>query len=355
MGTCGSSLSAEEKKELAKTRGIEEQNAKDHARDEMTIKLLLLGPGESGKSTMFKQMKLLYGKGFDEDERRDWIPKIQMGTLTAMKTVCAAASRLGLRDKVLCQDSFAVMLHINERAPLSLELADHIKALWTDPGILETWDRRSEFQVIESNELYFREADIIAATGYVPSDQDILASRVRTCGIVEEAYVIDNVEFVIIDVGGQRNERKKWIHCFDNVNAVIFVAALSEFDQMMFEDETQNRMVDSLHLFDSICNSRWFQKTAMILFLNKRDLFAKKVTRKDIQSVADWRDYDGKPHDYDDGVSFFLQKFLDKNQQKNKDIYTHVTCATDTENVKVVFDASKDIILKFNLEASGFM
>ena len=58
---------------------------------------------------------------------------------------------------------------------------------------------------------------------------------------------------------------RRWIHAFDSVNAVIFVAAISEFDQMLYEDEMQNRMVDTLHLFDDICNSRWFQQTAMIL------------------------------------------------------------------------------------------
>lgn len=352
MGLCGSSLSADEKQEIARTRNIEEQNAKDHARDEMTIKLLLLGAGESGKSTIFKQMKLLYGKGFSDDDRRDWVPKIQMGAISAMKTVCSAAAKFGLAEKIRFKGAFDSMIDANERALLSLEVAEHIKALWQEPGILETWDRRSEFQVIESNELYFHKIDLLASPGYLPTDEDILASRVRTCGIVEETYVIENVEFIIIDVGGQRNERKKWIHCFDNVNALIFVAALSEFDQMMFEDETQNRMIDTLHLFDSICNSRWFQKTAMILFLNKRDLFAKKISRKGIRDVNDWQDYQGKANDYDDGVSYFLNQFLEKNHQKNKDIYTHVTCATDTENVKVVFNASKDIILKFNLEAS---
>ena len=58
-----------------------------------------------------------------------------------------------------------------------------------------------------------------------------LRTRVRTSGIVEEKYIIDEVTFVMYDVGGQRNERKKWIHCFDNVTAVIFVAAVSEYDQ----------------------------------------------------------------------------------------------------------------------------
>lgn len=355
MGICSSSLSPEEKQALSKSRSIEEKNACDHARDEMTIKLLLLGAGESGKSTIFKQMKLLYGKGFGDDDRRDWIPKIHMNTISAMREICLAVTRLSLEQKVLDKTAFSYLCNTTNRIDLTFELSTSIKSLWSDPGIQEAWERRSEYQVIESNELYFKKIDHISAHGYMPTDEDILASRVRTCGIVEETYVIENVEFVIIDVGGQRNERKKWIHCFDNVNAVIFVAALSEYDQMMFEDEKQNRMSDTLLLFDSICNSRWFQKTAMILFLNKRDLFQKKVAKQNIADVVEWQEYSGKPYDYDDGVGYFLQKFLEKNQQKNKDIYTHITCATDTKNVKVVFNASKDIILKFNLEASGFM
>ena len=78
-------------------------------------------------------------------------------------------------------------------------------------------------------------------------------------------------------MGGQRNERRKWIHCFDNVNAVVFVASLSEFDQNLFEDETKNRLDEALELFQQISNSKWFQQTSLILFLNKKDLFEKKV------------------------------------------------------------------------------
>ena len=84
---------------------------------------------------------------------------------------------------------------------------------------------------------------------YEPTTMDILNSRSRTSGIVEDHFIIKGVEFVILDVGGQRNERKKWMHCFEDMNAVIFVAALSEFDQNLFEDETQNRMVEALTLF----------------------------------------------------------------------------------------------------------
>lgn len=59
------------------------------------------------------------------------------------------------------------------------------------------------------------------------------------------------------DVGGQRNERKKWIHCFDDVTAVIFVASLSEYDQVLYEDNTVNRMEEAVTLFSDIANSRY--------------------------------------------------------------------------------------------------
>lgn len=51
-----------------------------------------------------------------------------------------------------------------------------------------------------------------------------------------------NIGFRVFDVGGQRSERKKWIHCFEDVNSIIFIAALSEYDEVLFEDETTVRL-----------------------------------------------------------------------------------------------------------------
>jgi GTPase SAR1 family protein len=110
------------------------------------------------------------------------------------------------------------------------------------------------------------------------------------------------VHFVIIDVGGQRSERRKWMHAFDEVTAVIFVAALSEFDQKMFEDTSANRMVDALELFDKTCNGAVFKNTPIILFLNKSDLFRTKIAETQIATTPAFGDYPGKPHDYDDGI-----------------------------------------------------
>ena len=88
-----------------------------------------------------------------------------------------------------------------------------LKNIWNDAGFQKTWKERAHFQVQDALKYYMLEIDRIAAPDWVPTNADILRSRVRTTGIQEETYLIDGVEFVMFDVGGQRNERKKYA-CF---------------------------------------------------------------------------------------------------------------------------------------------
>lgn len=126
---------------------------------------------------------------------------------------------------------------------------------------------------------FFDAIDRISEPNYIPNQADVLRARVRTTGIEEADFELDDFQFKMVDVGGQRSERRKWIHCFDCVTAVIFCAALSEYDQALREDDTQNRMKESLLLFDEIRNSPWFRSTPFILFLNKLDLFREKIQK----------------------------------------------------------------------------
>jgi GTPase SAR1 family protein len=344
MGLCGS-VDADGRATNARLQKELDNYA---AQMEDKIRLLLLGAGESGKSTIFKQMRIIYGSGFTQSDRQMYITAIHNNTISCMKAIC---EHIQEEDGVRAVAELKVLDEASETDPLTEELGAIISTLWGDSGVQKAWNRRSEYQVIESNAEYFKKIDEISAFGYVPDDADILLSRVRTTGIVEESYEIEGSTFVIIDVGGQRNERKKWIHCFEDVNAIIYVAALSEYDQVLFEDKKQNRMVEALTLFGEMCNSPWFERTDMILFLNKCDLFQDKIMKVKINSVPEFEEYEIPPQDYDSGVQFFLEEFMKRNH-KEKDIFFHVTCATDSSNVKVVFDACRDIILKKNLEVS---
>jgi GTPase SAR1 family protein len=376
MGACGSGMSAEDKTALANSKKLEMLNKQDHKKEMSRVKLLLLGTGESGKSTIFKQLKILYSaeKGYTSKEREQAKPYIYGNVFANMKVVVENTDKYGPIHNESAKHAFLSLLKADdEPAPeITPHIASTLKHLWNDPGIQATWKQRANFQVQDALKYYLTEIDRIAAPHWTPSDADILRSRVRTTGIQEETYIIDKVEFAMFDVGGQRNERKKWIHCFDQVTAVIFVAAISEYNQVLYEDNSMNRIVEALLLFEEIANSKWFKQTSIILFLNKRDLFAEKICEVPFRGEGRFDDFKG-PHVqpgthsaivgteehkacYDAAVNYLKEAFLARNkQQATKEIYTHVTCATDTKNVEVVFNACKDIILKSNLHGSGFM
>lgn len=119
--------------------------------------------------------------------------------------------------------------------------------------------------------------DRISTKDYLPTEQDVLRVRVPTTGIIEYPFVLENITFRMVDVGGQRSERRKWIHCFENVTSIMFLAALSEYDQVLVESDNENRMEESKALFRTIITYPWFQNSSVILFLNKKDLLEEKI------------------------------------------------------------------------------
>lgn len=339
------------------SKEIEKLMNKQFDVDNSKVKLLLLGAGESGKSTIFKQMRVLFGAPLSEDEKQQITPVVYNNTIASMKILCTETKNLGYEGDVVAKDKLDIMLGLDDQCEINEEIGLVIKELWSDPGLLQTWKRRAEFQIVESVKYYFNEIERIMKDDYVATQQDMLLARVRTSGIVTEKYVIDGVDFEMYDVGGQRNERKKWMHCFDDVTAVIFVAALSEYDQVLFEDATANRMTEAVDLFGDICNNKVFESSSMILFLNKKDLYEDKIKQVHIGDQPAFAEFTGKLGDidyYEKGIKYFLDLFLAQNQNTDRQIYNHATCATDSKNVEVVFNSCKDIIMRQNMSAMGF-
>uniref|UniRef100_A0A8C2RN77 Guanine nucleotide-binding protein G(T) subunit alpha-3 n=1 Tax=Capra hircus TaxID=9925 RepID=A0A8C2RN77_CAPHI len=321
----GIGISSESKESAKRSKELEKKLQEDAERDARTVKLLLLGAGESGKSTIVKQMKIIHKNGYSEQECMEF--------------------------KAEDQRQLCVMANTLEDGSMTPELAEVIKRLWRDPGIQACFERASEYQLNDSAAYYLNDLDRIAAPGYVPNEQDVLHSRVKTTGIIETQFSFKDLHFRMFDVGGQRSERKKWIHCFEGVTCIIFCAALSAYDMVLVEDEEVNRMHESLHLFNSICNHKYFATTSIVLFLNKKDLFQEKVTKVHL-SIC-FPEYTG-PNTFEDAGNYIKNQFLDLNLKKeDKEIYSHMTCATDTQNVKFVFDAVTDIIIKENLKDCG--
>jgi len=349
MGTCATSAAMSE--EQIRSQNIDAEMNRAEKDENEKIKLLLLGAGESGKSTFFKQIDLLYGKPWSRDKRAEFRPIIFENTIDAMKTILTDGF-LTLEGDIPAdlEAKAALILQIVKDAGgtynLTEEIAAGIDSLWQEPLVKQAFDNRAEYQLYDSAEYFFNKVVQLCKPDYLPDSQDILRSRVRTTGIHEQTFLINDVEFIFVDVGGQRNERKKWIHCFENVTAVIFLAALSAYDQVLMEKDNVNRLNEAIALFEHIVNSNFFQQPSMILFLNKDDLFRERIQTKDLRNdEKKWfTDYEGGC-DEEAAYKYIENKFLSKCRNKDKQIFVKRTTATDTRNMETVFDAARETIL----------
>jgi len=342
--------------EIAADAAMKKAADAEIAKQKKITKMLLLGAGESGKSTIFKQMKVINKNGYTKKELQEFTGIVHSNVIASMKAMLSSYEKLELAmpaDVADLKGKFDAACGDDKLTP---EGGAIVKQLWESSSIQGQFTRRNEYQLNDSAEFYFKDVDRIAAADYQPTTDDVLRSRVRTTGIVQSEFEIKGLNIAMFDVGGQRNERRKWIHCFDNVDCVVFVASLSEFDQVLFEDETMNRLDEAFDLFAQIVNSKWFKETAVILFLNKKDLFEQKLGEK---NFADYVNKNEKREPYSGGntmaecAAYTKKEFLKRNKNESKSIYNHVTTAIDTSNVKFVFNAVVGMILEENLKSSG--
>ncbi|CAK1546106.1 unnamed protein product [Leptosia nina] len=344
-------MSEEAKEQKRINQEIERQLRKDKRDARRELKLLLLGTGESGKSTFIKQMRIIHGSGYSDEDKRGFIKLVYQNIFMAMQSMIRAMDLLKIQYGNPSNGEQAELIAaIDFESVTTFEspYVEAIKGLWADSGIQECYDRRREYQLTDSAKYYLQEIDRVAAPNYLPTEQDILRVRVPTTGIIEYPFDLEEIRFRMVDVGGQRSERRKWIHCFENVTSIIFLVALSEYDQILFESENENRMEESKALFKTIITYPWFQHSSVILFLNKKDLLEEKIMYSHL--VDYFPEFDGLQRDASAAREFILRMFVDLNPDAEKIIYSHFTCATDTENIRFVFAAVKDTILQSNLK-----
>ncbi|XP_014678420.1 PREDICTED: guanine nucleotide-binding protein G(q) subunit alpha [Priapulus caudatus] len=345
-------LSEEAKEQKRINQEIEKQlrQAKKDARRE--LKLLLLGTGESGKSTFIKQMRIIHGSGYSDEDKRGFTRLVYQNIFMAMQSMIRAMEtlRIPYHDPSNEQERAAMVKQVDYETVTTFEspYVEAIKSLWGDSGIQECYDRRREYQLTDSAKYYLTDLDRVSAPDYLPTVQDILRVRVPTTGIIEYPFDLESIIFRMVDVGGQRSERRKWIHCFENVTSIMFLVALSEYDQVLVESDNENRMEESKALFRTIITYPWFQNSSVILFLNKKDLLEEKIMHSHL--VDYFPEFDGPQRDAQAAREFILRMFVDLNPDSDKIIYSHFTCATDTENIRFVFAAVKDTILQLNLK-----
>ncbi|CAH1126934.1 unnamed protein product [Ceutorhynchus assimilis] len=325
--SCFQSEEAKEQKRI--NAEIEKQLKRDKRDARRELKLLLLGTGESGKSTFIKQMRIIHGAGYSEEDKISFVKLIFQNIFMAMQSMLKAMDLLNIQygDKAN-EEKAELVKDIDYETVTSFEAsyADAIQDLWNDSGVQECYDRRREYQLTDSAKYYLSDLDRIRAEGYLPSEQDILRARAPTTGILEYPFDLDSIIFRMVDVGGQRSERRKWIHCFENVTSIIFLVSLSEYDQILFESENENRMEESKALFKTIITYPWFQNSSIILFLNKKDLLEEKIMTSHL--IDYFPDFEGQKQDHIAAREYMLKMYLKENPDPERACYSHFTTAT---------------------------
>jgi len=347
---------------------IEEQILKERRKYKATQRLLLLGAGESGKSTIVKQMRILHVNGFSTQEKLSKLEDIKRNIRDAILTICDAMEKLNvsLENEQLRPKLDWIIDHASEtNFSYPPEFWEYTEELWKDKGIQQCYERSNEYQLIDCAKYFLDKVKLIISPGYVPDEQDILRCRVLTSGIFETTFTVDKVCFHMFDVGGQRDERRKWIQCFSDVTAIIFVTAMSGYNLTLREDATQNRLRESLDLFKNLWNNRWLKNISTILFLNKLDLLTEKIkaARSKLedffpefaryQTPVDIQKIPNEPPEVTRAKYFIRDEFLKISAQTTENsrhfCYPHFTTAVDTENIRRVFNDCRDIIQRMHL------
>jgi len=212
-------------------------------------------------------------------------------------------------------------------------------------------DHTSEFHLMDSAVYFFTHVFRIGSPNYLPTEDDVLRAHLKTTGITDTRFTMGQLQIHMFDVGGQRSERKKWVQCYESVTSIIFCAALSEYDQVLLEEKNQNRMAESLILFESVMNSPWFSGTPIILFLNKIDVFKAKLSKVPLERY--FPEYSGGA-DINKAAKYILCKFMQTNRACLS-VFPHLTQATDAMGVRIVSAAVKETILQKALNGSDIL
>ncbi|KAJ7647554.1 guanine nucleotide binding protein, alpha subunit [Roridomyces roridus] len=236
--------------------------------------------------------------------------------------------------------------------------SEDVIRLWSDPTVKEVL-KVHRLRLEDMAGFFLDSIERVTDLSYEPTDDDILKARLKTLGVSEHHFSLKagNMipqKWVVFDVGGARSLRAAWVPYFDDMNAIIFLAPLSCFDQVLAEDETVNRLEDSILLWKAVVSNPLLKDTSLILFLNKIDILKAKLAsgQKFNEFVVSYGD---KPNDFENTSQYMKKKFTmiaKQHSAEPRGFYTYFTSVTDAQSTADILGSVRDIIVRSNLTRS---
>eukprot|EP00026_Physarum_polycephalum_P009805 Phypoly_transcript_09942.p1 GENE.Phypoly_transcript_09942~~Phypoly_transcript_09942.p1 ORF type:complete len:374 (+),score=41.04 Phypoly_transcript_09942:109-1230(+) len=301
----------------------------------MPVKLIILGTENSGKSTIAKQIKTTYQGEYSEDEKKEMLLNIRSYILGNIKDILQGIDKFNLPLSPEIKQKALHITSLPKTHPWNEELVDMLKTLLLDSVVSMFISKCAELQIYDNFPSLLPKLDDYGTPDYIPTNEDILKFYTRTIGVRDISYKLNGLDYRVQDLGGSKNEQRKWIFFFENVQAVVFVVALNEYDLQLREEPTINRMHESLRLFSNTINHIYFRQTPVILLLNKTDLFSEKIRRSPLNTC--FPDYTGGA-DFDSAVKFIETKFRALDGSTDRKIFAYTTCAMSNIYMQNVFE-----------------
>ncbi|KAF2114217.1 G-protein alpha subunit-domain-containing protein [Lophiotrema nucula] len=313
---------------------------------------LVLGDSTSGKEQILNHMKCINQGGHTEAERKKFQPAIHE-TIFECLGFLLEAMRKGVLDPELevnrSQYDFLVDYALNRKPdePLESDVGNAIHSLWNNPCIHKILDRSSDFDSVDCAQYFLGQILRFTGPDYMPSDADILQARIKTKGLYNTRLHLGELIFDLSAVDMQIANSYRLLSQFEGVHYIIFVVDLSCYDQTSLEvSSSPNRMKENMTLFDRVINRYCFERSPIILLLNRVGTLKRKLP---ISPLGDhFPDFTGG-NCFHDAIEFLRQRFLELNRSKNRRISCHFTDSDDESILQWVWAAFDDIIVQSNL------
>ncbi|KAJ7484692.1 guanine nucleotide binding protein, alpha subunit [Mycena latifolia] len=244
------------------------------------------------------------------------------------------------------------------------ELAEDMKALWYNDTVQALLERQN-LRLQEAAGFFLDCLDEVTSIRYIPSDDHILRARLKTLGVSEHRIKMTSGgmtgsisrDWRIYDVGGHRSLRPAWAPYFTDMDAIIFLAPISAFDQVLAEEPRVNRLADSVNLWTTIVSNKLLANTNIILFLNKIDIMKSKL-ESGIRLVDYVNSYGTRPNDLESASSYLRKKFAGiqrENSPSHRVFYCHLTTVTDPKSTQYILANIKDMLMHQYLEDASLI